>query len=205
MAALVKILLILFFRQDNPFTCFMPRLHINRAPYEYPYPAACRWFRDRTGTFGFSFIRHLRSHILLGVSNENTRHPQGCRLGVGRMPAGNLTGSVRRTGAPNGSRGPAGVLKVRCDALSYLSSDIRASINIFRNNRERPVGHRPEPTRALLGLSKLVNIYFFFIDYISNENTKKKEIRRKKSNEQMKWKSNLEHFVLHKIWKMGVT
>ena len=52
-------------------TCFMPRSHINQAPYDFPYLAACRGFRDRTGTVRFSFLRHVWSHIL--------RRPGGAR------------------------------------------------------------------------------------------------------------------------------
>ena len=64
------------FHLSSPvFTCLfgllMPRSHINRAPYDFPNPAACRGFRDLTGTVRFSFLRHVWSHIL--------RRPGGAR------------------------------------------------------------------------------------------------------------------------------
>ena len=67
----------------------MPRSHINRAPCDFPYPAACRRFRDRTGTVRFSFLRHVRSHILRrpGGARRKLGEMQGARKGAGRVTA----------------------------------------------------------------------------------------------------------------------
>ena len=84
----------------NVFKCLMPRSHINRAPYDFPYPAACRGFRDRTGTVRFSFLRHVCMVTYSAAPGENwSGEMKGARKGAGRVPTGcrsvTLRGSVR--------------------------------------------------------------------------------------------------------------
>ena len=133
----------------------MPRSHINRAPYDFPYQAACRGFRDRTRTVRFHFYGRC-GHIFCGareVLGKNwSSEVQGARKGAGRVRAGKLTGSDRWAGAhmvpgrcPAGaragsSRRPVGSRAVHWTMCPLASAPpaFKAALYILRCRREGP-------------------------------------------------------------------
>ena len=68
----------------------MPRSHINRAPYDFPYPAACRGFRDRIREPSDFHFYGMCGHIFCGareVPGENwSSEMQGALKGADRVP-----------------------------------------------------------------------------------------------------------------------